>query len=157
MYRQRGGGDLVEEQGPAIGDLEAGRAQRFLSSGLVNIEEHDALGIAEMMRMSHQRPVHIKSPAAQTMRSTFMQLVSSQLQIESSVPKRRKFSALLVPALRPVSIMGHPAPLLRTGKGAELPAPKWEKVQPKRRFACVGGRAGHSGEWLRRQVAPTRR
>jgi hypothetical protein len=38
-----------------------------------------------MMRLGHYRPVHVKSPAAQSMRTTLavrMQLVASQLRIE---------------------------------------------------------------------------
>src|SRR6516164_1442136 len=45
-------------------------------------------GLREMMRLGHYRPVHVKSPAAQSMRTTLvarMQLVSAQLQIENSI------------------------------------------------------------------------
>jgi transposase len=41
-----------------------------------------------MMRLGHYRPVHVKSPAAQSMRTTLvaqMQLVASQLQIEGTI------------------------------------------------------------------------
>ena len=41
-----------------------------------------------MMRLGHYRPVHVKSPAGQPMRTTLaarMQFVASQLQIESTV------------------------------------------------------------------------
>jgi transposase len=43
-----------------------------------------------MMRLGHYRPVHVKSAAAQSMRTTLaarMQLVASQLQIEGTMLK----------------------------------------------------------------------
>lgn len=45
-------------------------------------------GIAEMMRLGHYRPVHVKSPAAQAVRTTLavrMQFVASQLQIKNTI------------------------------------------------------------------------
>jgi transposase len=39
-------------------------AQRFLSSRPVKTDRNDARGIAEMMRLGHYRPVHVKSLAA---------------------------------------------------------------------------------------------
>jgi transposase len=68
--------------------IETRHAQRFLSSRPVKTDRNDARGIAEMMRLWHYRPVHVKSPAAQSMRTTLvarMQLVSAQLQIENTI------------------------------------------------------------------------
>jgi transposase len=68
--------------------IETRHAQRFLSSRPVKTDKNDARGIAEMMRLGHYRPVHVKSLAAQSMRTTLvarMQLVSSQLQIEGTI------------------------------------------------------------------------
>jgi transposase len=68
--------------------IETRHAERFLSSRPVKTDKNDARGIAEMMRLGHYRPVHVKSPAAQSMRTTLaarMQLVASQLQIEGTI------------------------------------------------------------------------
>src|SRR6516165_7483400 len=99
-------GKVTSEPGPLIGRLaewmhrglrEAGipvvcvetrHAQRFLSTRPVKTDRNDARGLAEMMRLGHYRPVHVKSPAAQSMRTTLvarMQLVSGQLQIENTI------------------------------------------------------------------------
>ena len=51
-------------------------------------DKNGARRIAEMMRLGHYRPVHVKSPVSQTMRTTLtarMQLVASQLQIEGTI------------------------------------------------------------------------
>jgi transposase len=68
--------------------IEVRHAQRFLSSRPVKTDRNDARGIAEMMRLGHYRPVHVKSLAAQAMRTTLtvrMQLVASQLRIEGTI------------------------------------------------------------------------
>jgi transposase len=78
---------LREADIPAV-CIETRHAQRFLSSRPVKTDKNDARGIAEMMRLGHYRPVHVKSPAAQAMRTTLaarMQLVAAQLQIEGTI------------------------------------------------------------------------
>ena len=68
--------------------IETRYAQRFLLSRPVKTDRNDAGGIAEMMRLGYYRPVHVKSLAAQSMRTTLavrMQLVASQLQIEGTI------------------------------------------------------------------------
>ncbi len=40
-------------------------AQRFLYTRPVKTDRNDARGIAEMMRIGHYRPVHVKSVEAQ--------------------------------------------------------------------------------------------
>ncbi len=55
-----------------------------------------------MMRLGHYRPVHVKSPAAQTMRTTLtarMQLVGSQLQIEGTIRGLLKVYGLKIGAI----------------------------------------------------------
>jgi hypothetical protein len=55
-----------------------------------------------MMRLGHYRPVHVKSPAAQSMRTTFaarMQLVTSQLQIEGTIRGLLKVYGLKIGAI----------------------------------------------------------
>jgi len=49
--------------------IEARHAQRFLPSRPVKTGKKDGRGTAEMMRLGHYRPVHVKSPAAQSMRT----------------------------------------------------------------------------------------
>lgn len=54
----------LREAGIPIVCVETRHAQRFLSSRPVKTDKNDARGIAEMMRLGHYRPVHVKSPAA---------------------------------------------------------------------------------------------
>jgi transposase len=78
----------LREAGIPVVCVETRHAQRFLSSRPVKTDKNDARGIAEMMRLGHYRPVHVKSPAAQSMRTTLaarMQLVAAQLQIEGTI------------------------------------------------------------------------
>jgi transposase len=73
----------LREAGIPVMCIETRHAQRFLSSRPVKTDRNDARGIAEMMRLGHYRPVHVKSPAAQVMRTTLaarMQLVASHLK-----------------------------------------------------------------------------
>jgi transposase len=82
--------------------VETRQAQRFLSSRPVKTDKNDARGIAEMMRLGHYRPVHVKSPAAQSMRTTLaarMQLVASQLQIEGTIRGLLKVYGLKIRAI----------------------------------------------------------
>jgi transposase len=82
--------------------IETRHAQRFLSSRPVKTDKNDARGIAEMMRLGHYRPVHVKSPAAQSMRTTLvarMQLVASQLQIEGTIRGLLKVYGLKIGAV----------------------------------------------------------
>ena len=76
------------EAGVPIVCVETRHAQRFLSSRPVKSDKNDACGIAGMMRLGHYRPVHVKSPAAQPMRTTLaarMLFGAAQLQIEGTV------------------------------------------------------------------------
>jgi transposase len=82
--------------------IETRHAQRFLSSRPVKTDKNDARGIAEMMRLGHYRPVHVKSPAAKSMRTTLvarMQLVASQLQIEGTIRGLLKVYGLKIGAV----------------------------------------------------------
>jgi len=49
--------------------IETRDAQRFLSSRPNKTDRSDARGIAEMMRLGHYRPVHVKSKASQILRT----------------------------------------------------------------------------------------
>ena len=62
----------LREAGIPVVCIETRHAQRFLSSRPVKTDKNDARGIAEMMRLGHYRPVHVKSPAAQSMRTTLV-------------------------------------------------------------------------------------
>jgi transposase len=82
--------------------IEVRHAQRFLSSRPVKTDRNDARGIAEMMRLGHYRPVHVKSPTAQLMRTTLaarMQLVASYLQIEGTIRGLLKIYGLKIGAI----------------------------------------------------------
>jgi transposase len=52
--------------------IETRHAQRFLSSRPNKTDRSDARGIAEMMRLGHFRPVHVKSRASQLLRTTLI-------------------------------------------------------------------------------------
>ena len=78
----------LRKEGIPVVCIGTRQAQRFLSSRPVKTDKNDARGIAEIMHLGHYRPVRVKSPAAQSMRTTLtarMQLVASQLQIEGTI------------------------------------------------------------------------
>ena len=68
--------------------VETRHAQRFLSTRPVKTDKNDARGIAEMMRVGHYRPVHVKSAEAQLIRTTLQarrQIVATLLQIQGTI------------------------------------------------------------------------
>jgi transposase len=68
--------------------VETRQAQRFLSTRPVKTDRNDARGIAEMMRIGHYRPVHVKSAEAQLVRTILQarrQIVASLLQMQGSI------------------------------------------------------------------------
>ena len=71
----------LREAGIPVVCIETRHAQRFLSSRAVNTDKNDARGIAEMMRLGHNRPVHVKSPAAQSMRRNHTLPASDKVRI----------------------------------------------------------------------------
>jgi transposase len=82
--------------------IEVRHAQRFLSTRPVKTDRNDARGIADMMRLGHFRPVHVKSLAAQAVRTTLavrLQLVASQLQIENTIRGLLKVYGLKIRAI----------------------------------------------------------
>lgn len=60
----------LAEAGIPVVCIETRHAQRFLSSRPNKTDRSDARGIAEMMRLGHFRPVHVKSRASQILRTT---------------------------------------------------------------------------------------
>ena len=105
--------------------IETRHAQRFLSSRPVKTDKNDARGIAEMMRLGHYRPVHVKSPAAQSMRTTLgvrMQLVASQLQIEGTIRGLLKIYGLKIGAIHRNRFAARVADLLELAALSELSA-----------------------------------
>jgi hypothetical protein len=96
----------LREAGIPIVCIETRHAQRFLSSRPVKTDKNDARGIAEMMRLGHYRPVHVKSSAAQSMRTTLtarLQLVASQLQIEGTIRGLLKVYGLKIGAITAIA------------------------------------------------------
>ena len=68
--------------------IETRHAQRFLSSRPNKTDRSDAHGIADMMRLGHYRPVHVKSKASQLLRTTLVarrKFVDHMLAIEDSI------------------------------------------------------------------------
>lgn len=53
--------------------IETRHAQRFLSSRPNKTDRSDARGIADMMRLGHYRPVHVKSKASQLPRTALIE------------------------------------------------------------------------------------
>jgi transposase len=92
----------LREAGIPVMCIETQHAQRFVSSRPVRTDKNDARGIAEMMRLGHYRPVHVKSPVAQSMRTTLAartQLVALQLQIEGTIRGLLKIYGLKIGAI----------------------------------------------------------
>ena len=57
--------------------IETRHTQRFLSSRPNKTDRSDARGIAEMMRLGHFKPVHVKSRQSQLVRTTLMRARNS--------------------------------------------------------------------------------
>jgi transposase len=95
------------------------------SSRPVKTDKNDARGIAEMIRLGHYRPVHVKSPAAQPMRTTLaarMQFVASQLQIEGTVRGLLNVYGLKIGAIHRNRFAARVLELLETAALTELSA-----------------------------------
>jgi len=78
-----------------------------------------------MMRLGHYRPVHVKSAAAQSMRTTLaarMQLVASQLQIEGTIRGLLKVYGLKIGAIHRNRFAARVADLLEEAALPELSA-----------------------------------
>ncbi len=68
--------------------LETRHTQRFLSSRPNKTDRSDARGIAEMMRLGHFKPVHVKSRQSQLVRTTLIarkKFVDHMLSIELTI------------------------------------------------------------------------
>lgn len=68
--------------------IETRHAQRFLSTRPNKTDKNDARGIADMMRLGHFRPVHVKSPSALHLRTLLVarkQMLSAILKLEATV------------------------------------------------------------------------
>ena len=68
--------------------IETRHAHNFLSSRPNKTDRSDARGIADMMRLGHYRPVHVKSRAAQLLRTTLIarkRFVDHMLAIEGTI------------------------------------------------------------------------
>lgn len=80
-------GGLVES-GFDVRCLETRHAQRFLSTRPNKTDRNDARGIADMMRLGHYRPVHVKSKTAQHIRAIIIgrkKLVTGIVSVETTI------------------------------------------------------------------------
>jgi transposase len=80
-------GGLVERDLQTV-CIETRHAQRFLSSRPNKTDRSDARGIADMMRLGHYRPVHVKSKASQLLRTVLIarkKFVDHMLAIENTI------------------------------------------------------------------------
>jgi len=68
--------------------IETRHAQRFLSSRPNKTDRSDGRGIADMMRLGHYRPVHVKSKASQLLRTALIarkKFVDHVLSVETTI------------------------------------------------------------------------
>lgn len=82
--------------------IETRHAERFLSSRPNKTDRSDAHGIADMMRLGHYRPVHVKSRASQLLRTTLIarkKFVDHMLAIEDTIRGLLKVHGLKVGAV----------------------------------------------------------
>lgn len=82
--------------------IETRHAQRFLSSRPNKTDRSDAHGIADMMRLGHYRPVHVKSRASQLLRTTLIarkKFVDHMLAIEDTIRGLLKVHGLKIGAV----------------------------------------------------------
>src|SRR5258708_30295615 len=82
--------------------IETRHAQRFLSSRPNKTDRSDAHGIANMMRLGHYRPVHVKSKASQLLRTTLIarkKFVDHMLTIEATIRGLLKVHGLKIGAV----------------------------------------------------------
>jgi hypothetical protein len=142
--------------------VETRHTQRFLSSRPVKTDKNDARGIAEMMRLGHYRPVHVKAPAAQSMRTTLaarMQLVGSQLQIEGTIRGSLKVYGLKIGAIHRNRLAPRVLERLEMTALTELsaaiePLLRIREVCARNGTEGIGSNPGCGGPALRRRSAP---
>jgi transposase len=94
-------GALIESGFSAV-CIETRHTQRFLSSRPNKTDKSDARGIAEMMRLGHFRPVHVKSKASLLVRTILaarQKFVDSMLAIELTIRGLLKIHGLKVGAV----------------------------------------------------------
>ncbi|MGA7327383.1 MAG: IS110 family transposase [Rhodomicrobium sp.] len=93
-------GALVESGLPVV-CIETRHAQRFLSSRPNKTDRSDARGIADMMRLGHYRPVHVKSKESQLLRTTLARkkFVDHMLAIEDTIRGLLKVHGLKIGAV----------------------------------------------------------
>jgi transposase len=86
----------LSESGFPIVCLEVRHAHRFLSTRFNKTDRNDARGAAEMMRVGHYKPVHVKSKASLLLRTTLIarkKFVDHMLAIEQTIRGVLKFTA----------------------------------------------------------------
>lgn len=71
----------LRDEGFTVCCIETRHAQRFLSSRPNKTDRNDAEGIAQMMRLGHFKPVHVKSRAAQGIQT----IIAARAQIVSTI------------------------------------------------------------------------
>jgi transposase len=94
-------GALAESGLPTV-CIETRHAQRFLSSRPNKTDRSDARGIADMMRLGHYRPVHVKSKESQLLRTTLIarkKFVDHMLAIEDTIRGLLKVHGLKIGAV----------------------------------------------------------
>lgn len=94
-------GALVESKLETI-CIETRHTQRFLSSRPNKTDRSDAKGIADMMRLGHFKPVHVKSKPSQLVRTTLIarkKFVDHMLSIELTIRGLLKVHGLKIGAV----------------------------------------------------------
>lgn len=94
-------GALADSGFPVV-CIETRHTQRFLSSRPNKTDRSDARGIAEMMRLGHFKPVHVKSKASQLIRTVLIareKFVDHVVAIEQTIRGLLKVHGLKVGAV----------------------------------------------------------
>ena len=124
--------------------IETRHAQRFLSSRPNKTDRSDARGIADMMRLGHYRPVHVKSRASQLLRTTLIarkRFVDHMLAMEGTIRGLLKVHGLKIGAVhrsrfgaRVETLLARPAGIApgdwAAARGPQSDAPAEGRVRP---------------------------
>jgi transposase len=110
--------------------IETRHAQRFLSSRPNKTDRSDARGIADMMRLGHFKPVHVKSRPSQIIRTTLIahkQFVDSMLSIEQTIRGLLKVYGLKVGAVHRCTFAAKADALLADRQSSRQRSARWSK------------------------------
>jgi transposase len=103
--------------------IEVRHAHRFLSSRPNKTDRNDARGIADMMRMGHYRPVHVKSKQSLMLRTTLIarkKFIDQMIAIEQTIRGLLKVYGLKVGAVHRCTFSAKVEQLLADSQGLSM-------------------------------------